>query len=49
MKPYPEYQDSGVEWIGEIPEGWKTNKFLRTAFYQEGPGLRNWQFKESGT
>jgi len=49
MKPYPRYKDSGVEWIGEIPEGWKTNKFLRTAFYQEGPGLRNWQFKESGT
>ena len=22
MKPYPEYKDSGVEWIGEIPVGW---------------------------
>jgi len=22
MKPYPKYKDSGVEWIGEIPEHW---------------------------
>ena len=22
MKRYPKYKDSGVEWIGEIPEGW---------------------------
>jgi type I restriction enzyme S subunit len=22
-KPYPNYKDSGIKWIGEIPEGWK--------------------------
>ncbi|MBR74742.1 MAG: restriction endonuclease subunit S, partial [Dehalococcoidaceae bacterium] len=22
-KKYPKYKDSGVEWIGEIPEGWE--------------------------
>ena len=22
-KPYPVYKDSGIEWIGEVPEGWK--------------------------
>ena len=22
MEPYPEYKDSGVEWIGEIPQHW---------------------------
>src|SRR5690625_217291 len=22
LKPYPKYKDSGVEWIGEIPEHW---------------------------
>lgn len=26
LKPYPKYKDSGVEWIGEIPEEWKTVK-----------------------
>lgn len=23
LKPYPKYKDSGIEWLGEIPEGWK--------------------------
>lgn len=22
MKPYPKYKDSGIEWIGEVPEHW---------------------------
>ena len=22
-KPYPKYKDSGVEWLGQVPEGWK--------------------------
>ncbi len=26
MKPYPKYRDSGVEWIGEVPEGWEMKK-----------------------
>jgi len=31
-----------------VPEGWEVNKFLRLAFFQEGPGLRNWQFTDDG-
>ena len=23
MKQYPKYKDSGIQWIGQIPEGWK--------------------------
>jgi len=26
MKPYPKYKDSGVEWIGAVPEGWAVKK-----------------------
>ena len=26
-KKYPSYKDSGVEWLGEIPEEWKIRKF----------------------
>jgi type I restriction enzyme, S subunit len=26
MKRYPVYKDSGVEWLGEVPERWKTKK-----------------------
>lgn len=30
LKPYPKYKDSGIQWIGKIPEGWEVNrlKFL---------------------
>lgn len=30
-KAYPEYKDSGVEWLGAIPEHWKLSK-LRYQF-----------------
>ena len=26
LKQYPKYKDSGVQWIGEIPEGWNNYK-----------------------
>ena len=26
LKPYPKYKDSGVEWLGEVPEGWNLFK-----------------------
>ena len=26
LKPYPKYKDSGIEWLGEVPEGWKIKK-----------------------
>ncbi|RDD72753.1 restriction endonuclease subunit S [Paracoccus versutus] len=27
MKPYPAYKESGVEWLGMVPEGWETRRF----------------------
>jgi type I restriction enzyme, S subunit len=29
LNPYPEYKDSGVEWIGEIPKEWNIQHFKR--------------------
>ena len=26
MKPYPKYKDSGIEWIGKVPEGWEVKR-----------------------
>ena len=26
LKAYPRYKNSGVEWVGEVPEGWKIQK-----------------------
>jgi type I restriction enzyme S subunit len=33
MKPYPEYKDSGVQWLGEIPAHWKV--LPHRALFQE--------------
>lgn len=30
-KPYPEYKDSGVEWIGAVPEHWGVSPFFTVA------------------
>ena len=29
MRAYPRYRDSGVEWLGEVPEHWKVRPFRR--------------------
>ena len=26
MKPYPEYKESGVEWLGRVPAGWEVRR-----------------------
>jgi len=33
---YPKYKDSGVEWIGDIPEGWKLTKIKRVTENLDG-------------
>lgn len=33
-KSYPEYKDSGVEWIGEVPAHWEVVSLRRHATYQ---------------
>ena len=30
LKPYPAMKDSGVEWLGEVPEHWEVRR-LRNA------------------
>jgi type I restriction enzyme S subunit len=35
-KPYPKYKDSGIQWIGEIPEEWEIDIFKH--FYNSNMG-----------
>ena len=49
LNPNAPMRDSGVEWLGEVPEHWIVTKLGQLAFMQEGPGLRTWQFKDQGT
>ena len=32
-----------------VPEGWDNFPLQDICFFQEGPGLRNWQYRDSGT
>ncbi len=35
-KPYPAYKDSGVEWLGEIPEHWEVRRLKFVAHIEAG-------------
>jgi len=48
LDPSIKMKDSGFEWIREIPKHWEIKKLPWVCFFQEGPGLRHWQFKEDG-
>ncbi|MGF1781216.1 restriction endonuclease subunit S [Vibrio fluvialis] len=38
-KAYPAYKDSGVEWIGQVPEEWKTGKLKHLGTLKGGSGF----------
>ncbi|MGO9414632.1 MAG: restriction endonuclease subunit S [Syntrophobacteraceae bacterium] len=44
--PYPVYKDSGVEWIGEVPEHWKVLRFKYVIWLQRGHDLPVTEFQE---
>ena len=31
LKPYPEYKDSGVSWLGKVPRHWEVSRLKRAA------------------
>jgi type I restriction enzyme, S subunit len=35
--------------VGDIPKEWSLHPMPDVVYFQEGPGLRNWQYRESGT
>lgn len=51
MKPYPQYKDSGVEWIGEVPKHWGVKK-IKHCCYVKGrvgwKGLKSSEFLLDG-
>ena len=51
MERYEKYKDSGVEWIGEIPEVWQTKK-IKHCCYVKGrvgwKGLKSSDFLTNG-
>lgn len=48
MKRYKAYKDSGIEWIGEIPEHWKIKKFGHLFSFSRGLGITKQDLKDKG-
>jgi type I restriction enzyme S subunit len=52
FKPYPAYEDSGVEWLGEIPAGWGCLALARVTVSRcDGPfgsGLKSEHYSGAG-
>jgi len=46
FKPYPKYADSGVEWLGEIPEGWSISKLGYEAWVRARLGWKGLKAEE---
>jgi type I restriction enzyme S subunit len=38
-QPYPAYKDSGVEWLGQVPEHWEVLPLKRSAWFKSGAGF----------
>jgi len=41
MKKYPVYKDSGIEWIGQVPQDWKVNRLKTVCAFTYGDSLAN--------
>lgn len=48
MRRYDAYKDSGVEWIGEIPAGWKSIRLKFAVSFTRGTGIKRDEVVENG-
>lgn len=39
LRPYPEYKDSGIPWVGRVPVGWEVQRLKDFASMQSGEGI----------
>lgn len=48
-KPYPKYKPSGIDWIGDIPEGWKIAKLKWFISIKSGDGIETEEIGVEGS
>ena len=48
LNPNAKMKDSGVEWIGEVPEGWEMRKLKHLGSIKSGDGIKNEELLEYG-
>ncbi len=49
MRRYPAYRESGVDWLGEAPEGWKLSPLKHVADFDNGAAFKPTTWSEQGT
>ena len=47
-QPYPAYKDSGVEWLGEVPEHWEVRRLKTLSDMQSGDAITGMSIEETG-
>lgn len=47
-KAYPKYKDSGVEWLGDIPEHWATSKLRYMFTFGKGLSITKENLRDTG-
>ncbi len=48
LQPYPVYKDSGVDWLGEVPEHWEVRRLKTLAHMQSGDTITAMSIDETG-
>ena len=48
LKPYPEMRDSGVEWLGEVPEHWEVRRLKTLCDMRSGDGITAMSVADAG-
>jgi type I restriction enzyme S subunit len=48
MKPYTKYKDTGIKWIGDVPEHWETKRFTYLFSFGKGLSITKADLRESG-
>lgn len=48
LKQYTKYKESGIQWIGKIPEKWETNKIKHNILALEKSSLEASEGNEEG-
>lgn len=48
LNPNAKMKDSGIEWLGKVPEHWEVVKFNRYVFLKHGFQFRDYDFTEDG-
>ena len=48
FQKYSAYKDSGVEWIGKIPEGWEVYRFRNVFSFRKGLNITKENLQETG-